>query len=288
MVNKYIRSSVAGALVGLMLGIVSVVGCGGAPDAGTDDESSDIGQTEQPLAANGPNYGISTADSHSACDKVNAGQSCIVPKSLALTYCYTGFTAAQQFSFDNAFATFNSENNQHFSFGRAIISAADCLAGVAGSGAIKVRPGTANCSGGSTSGNVDSYVCFKPGGLTALTESVPGTWQRWAGGDIFVDSTDLVAQDGAVDGCVGTHGIRHAAAAAAGLGANNPSCSGVNDPFGVCMTGRSINPKLIVPGFPLPPFCGHAQLSNQEKCEANSYTLNPQTSWAFNASNCPL
>jgi hypothetical protein len=269
--NKYIGTALlcAGAIA---------IGCGGQyQDTATDEWSSDLGQTEQPLAANGPNYGISTAASHIVCDKVNSGQSCVVPKSLQLTYCYTGFTAAQQSRFDSDFGNFNSENAQHFSFGRALISTADCLAGVAGSGAIKVRPGTGNCSGGGTSGTIDSYVCFVPGGLTALTESVPGTWQRWAGGDIFVDSSDLITQDGTVSGCVGDHGIRHAAAAAAGLGANNPSCA--ND-LGACMTDRSITPKTFN------GTCVHAQLSNQEKCEASSYTLNPQTSWSFNASNC--
>lgn len=246
------------------------------------DVATELGTAEQDLSANGPNYGIAIPNSHLACNTTNSGQSCLVPKDLVQTYCYTGFTTAQQSSFDVAIGSFNTQNGFHFQWNRALISAADCLAGVAGSGAVLIRPGTGNCSGGATSGSVDAYVCYVPAHLTALTESVPGTWQRMAGGDIFVDSADLITQDITVNGCVGLHGIRHAIAAASGLGANNPSCSGTFDPLGACITNRNIAPKSFN------GFCGHDVLSNQEKCEAASYNRSSPLTWAFNASSCPL
>lgn len=195
MVNKYIRSSVAGALVGLMLGIVSIVGCGGAPEEQGD--ASDIGQTEQPISApRTASYVLGTAEGNSRikCTPANAGQVCDVPTTRVMKFCLDNLNAEETADAPGYLRNAGDSSN-HFTWTQNPATGAACQSAY-NSGAVNVLVNMVSgvCPAGTS--NTENFVCVNPTVVTpqlAENPSVPGAFFGMNGGIIHIDRTKLLS-----------------------------------------------------------------------------------------------
>lgn len=292
--------------------------CGAPLDVETDDagiaqvdQGSDIGQTEQKLAVSAHNYGKSTAASGLRCNDTNSGQSCVLPRARDYVWCMvdSGFNATEQSDIRAGFTMANGLMPNRFTF-TELTGVAQCTQ-VSPAPGIVVKKGL--CSGGSTSGTVESFVCPTLQPVFALTESVPGTWQSFGGSTtvssiLTVDTADINVQPAghftgdtaaAEQGCLRRFGITHwAFAAFAGGGAADSSPA--NDAFSQSVAGRQLRSPVNV-GQPATDICQwtntdpivpafskkHQALSSNETCEMRSYSNGTPGSFAFTGTVCP-
>lgn len=267
-------------------------GCGGAPEdfeGGTND--GEIGTAEEPLSVNSSKYGISTASSHITCrSDGSTGQDCLVPTSKTIQYCLSNAGGTwSDAELNNVRPVITNPNFvlQSFTFQEVNVGQqTNCKNNGA---ALKIQKGT--CSGGSTAGNVEAFVCYAPaivaGAAGQLTESLPGQWRKMLGGTVTVDTADIAARTAAhADGnCVQGHGLRHSLAASAGIGQDTTQA----DTFGTLVTSRQIEPTFFDGGPLVGKSCVHTSFTSQEQCFANS--VNPGGGggggfMAFNSTVC--
>lgn len=273
-------------LINAILALALVLGCGAADednfDGGANDEVA-LGTVKEPLSVNSSKYGVSTANSRITCRSDGPiGQGCLVPTSKTIQYCYSNgggtWTAAEITTAQN-FGAGNIQTLQTFAFSRQFAGQQSEQNNCANAGLVtKLVKGT--CSGGSTGGNIENFVCWSPANVSALTESLPGSWSKQQGGTITVDLADIAARGGTLAGCLEGHGIKHMLAAVAGFG-NDTS---IVDSFGALITTRTVDPMSQFGN------CAHAGFSSQEQCFAQS--VNPGGGggggfMAFNGTTCP-
>lgn len=217
--------------------------CGGAEDQDAqgvdqDGDEIDLGTIEEPLSVHSSKYGISTASSHLTCRSDGpAGQACLVPVSKTIQYCYSdaggAWTGSEVTSLDSVGGLIAGDFPS-FGFAKVLISQTSCKnAGLIN----KIQKGT--CSGGSTSGTIEAFVCYVPSQGTLLTESLPGTWRQMTGGTITVDLADLTAVGDDTFKSLRNFGITHSLAAAAGFG-NDSTVSDIT-----IHTSRSSIPRVV-------------------------------------------
>lgn len=220
--NRNFRSVVSGALVGLMLGIVSVVGCGGAPD--DQDESSDIGQADQTMSAPRTNtyvLGASQASSGLRCTRTNATQVCNAPTTRVMKWCNDNLTGPEtQYA---SFLSVARDSGGHFTWTLNPATGAACQAAMS-AGTVNVMVNAANniCPSGTT--NIDSIVCGNPTVTTAqMTESpsVPGSFFGSNGGIVHIDRAHLLAFSTSQSDrdLAAQHGVAHQGLRFVGIGA---------------------------------------------------------------------
>jgi hypothetical protein len=261
-------------------------GCGGYEDqanGGTDQYVDDgsIGTAELPLSVNSSKYGVSTASSRITCRSDGpSGQSCLVPTSKTIQYCYSnagGTWSAAEITQAQNFGAGNLQSLNSFTFSRQFAGQQSEQNNCANAGLMtKLIKGT--CSGGSTSANIEAFVCWTPANTASLTESLPGSWSKQQGGTIVVDLADINAH--ADSACVEGHGIKHMLAAVAGIGNDTT----VPDAFGTLITTRAVSPTTFS------GTCVHSQFTSQEQCFAASVNTGGGGGggfMAFNGTTCP-
>lgn len=300
-----------------LLSCLVAAACGAPADIADDagigqiEQGSDIGQAEQDLTVSAHNYGKSTAASGLRCNDSNSGQSCLLPRARDYVYCMvdSGFNSTEQANIRSGFALANSLMPGRFTF-TELTGVSQCTQ-VSPAPGIIVKKGL--CSGGSTSGTVEAFVCPTLQPVFALTESVPGTWQSFGGSTtvssiLTVDTADINAQPASSTGetsaaaeqaCLRTWGIAHwAFSAFAGAGTTDSGGSG-NDPFSLLISGRQL--RALVGGQQTIPtnICAsgsnangtlvfkHQQLSSNETCEMRSFSNGTLTSFSFTGTVCP-
>lgn len=266
----------------IALCLLCLFGCGGVPEDLSDD-GAELGTVEEPLSVNSSKYGVSTANSRITCRSDGpSGQACLVPTSKTIQYCYSnggGTWTAGEITTAQNFGAGNIAALQTFAFSRQFAGQQSEQNNCANAGLVtKLVKGT--CSGGSTGGNIENFVCWSPANVSALSESLPGSWSKQQGGTITVDLADISARGGANSGCLEGHGIKHMLAAAAGFG-NDTS---IVDSLGALITTRTVDPIVSL------GVCAHANFTSQEQCFANS--VNPGGGggggfMAFNGTTCP-
>jgi len=277
----------------LALGLFLLAACGGAPEdeADTAGDEIELGTAEEALSAQGPNWGISTASSHNACNTTSTGQACsVLGHAGTVTYCYgNGVDDADISNFDFTMGRING-GQQKFQFSRVFFSGssgqnrANCEAASVANVELKIR-GNATCSGSASGTSVTNFTCLSLGALTALGESpaTPGSWNKHSQGGITVDYPDyatLATNFGASQAtCVKLHGLMHAAEAYVGIGGQAVSTNFV-------ASSNDINPKTVSTLLD-PTGCNYLQISPREQCEANSFSTTNPTLWGFSSASCP-
>jgi len=274
-------------------------GCGQAEDQDTPDldtagDEIELGTAEQPLNAQGPNWGISTAASHNACNTTSTGQVCsVLGHAAAVKYCYgNGVVDSDVAGFDSSvFARLNSGQSK-FQFSRQFASGspaqnrANCEAASVVNAELKIR-GNSTCTGSASGTSVTNFACLALGTLTLLGESpaTPGTWNKHSQGGITIDYTDLgtlVSSLGVTPAqaqCVKLHGLMHSAEAYVGIGGQATSVNLIS-------SSNDINPKTVSTLIDATG-CNYLNLSSREQCEANSFNTTNPSLWGFSSTVCP-
>lgn len=272
------------------------IGCGAAEDQDmpyidTAGDEIELGTVEQALNAQGPNWGVSTASTHNACNKTNSGQVCsVLSHAGQVKYCYgNGILDADIAGFDFVFGRLNS-GQQKFQFTRSFTSGspgqnrANCEAASVVNAELKIR-GNSTCSGGASGTSVTNFTCLFLGPLTLLGESpaTPGTWNKHSQGGITVDYIDYAALEASVGAtqaaCVKWHGLMHSAEAYVGIGGQTTATNFI-------ASTNTINPKTVSTALD-PTGCNYLQVSPREQCEANSFSTTNPSLWGFSSADCP-
>lgn len=182
------------ALLCLMLVSAPLLGCGAADeDGGTNDGGAEIGAAELAISSKaGPSIvmGVSTAASHVACTRTNAGQVCLVPGNNVLGYCIetAGLTASQVSTVRSLANSFNGVTNGKFQFIETVLAGAGgSCGGVAGQDwDFVINNLSSGFCGGTGGDSITNYSCVNfptaGGGAPTLIESIPGTFYNWTGG----------------------------------------------------------------------------------------------------------
>jgi hypothetical protein len=245
----------------------------GAPE---DDESFDdqgLGLLEQDLSAPlTPTYqfGTRTATARGRCDKVSAGQVCVVPPKKTISYCIdqtciaglpgclpTPFTEAQYQRVKSIINVFDARTGWTFNeadrfncFGVP----ADLIVSVQGVGS----SGTASNDIRNYGTNIWTTVGGAQGGLVDLTESggVAGSYQKWTVCRAQVDVVDILAKgaSAAQDNAIFDHAAGHAIAACMGLGSTESLTANA-------FTRRGVNGNLLANSLTLGDACSLDQFS---------------------------
>lgn len=184
-----------------ILGLVLACACGGAEG----EQSAELGQVQEPISAKASAnvvLGVTTSSTRSPCPRNNAGTICLVPGNNVLGYCIetSGMSS-------NVINTIRSRAN---SFGSLLTGFSFVESAFSdGSGHCVGQPGqnwdvlindlkSGFC--GATGGNVtNNYVCVNfpavGGGVTPMTESIPGTFYNWTaqgtGAVLHIESTEI-------------------------------------------------------------------------------------------------
>lgn len=284
-------------------------GCGAADDSiEPTDDSGELGAVEQAMSAAHPGYGVTTGATHTACNDTSTGQACLLPRVHNYVWCAvdSGFSSGELNDIREGFRRANTVGGgSPFTF-TELTGVAQCTQ-VVPAPHILVRKGT--CSGGSTSGTMEAFVCptFQP--VFAVTESVPGSYQSFGGGVITVDTADVNAQPAGPatafttaaqeQSCLRIGGIAQNAMLFSGIGATTASTS--NDPFTTLYTARQLrspspfsgNPPTGIclsgnsPGLGIPAPAKRTNLSTQQLCKMSHWTDTTPGSFAFTTGNCP-
>jgi hypothetical protein len=179
----------------LWLAVALAFGCGASQDAAELD-GEDFGQEEQAIIIGTNGHGFSTADSHLACAQPGvSGQDCRIPQlppSLQISYCFTGFTAADKADLKNAIVSLDSQVSSSYQF-------------VEVTGSVCTLSFLAGVTGAAGTTNIESFVKFTPTGTVTTLSSpsgaghVNGTWKSFTLGNVGVDTAKLTATYSATD-----------------------------------------------------------------------------------------
>lgn len=275
----------------LALGLFLLAACGGAPEDEADTAGDELGTAQEALSANGPNWGVSTASSHNACNTTSTGQACsVLGHAATVTYCYgNGVADSDVANFDFVMGRVNGQQ-QKFQLSRAFFQGtpaqnrANCEAASAVNAELKIR-GNSTCSGGATGTSVTNFTCLALGALTALGESpaTPGSWNKHSQGGITVDYPDYATLAASFTpaqvACVKMHGLMHATEGYVGIGGQTTSTNFI-------ASSNDINPKTVSTLLDVTG-CNYLNLSSRETCEANSFSTANPTLWGFSGASCP-
>lgn len=166
-----------------LFALIGLAACGGAPE----DDSADLGQTEEAINIGNGGYGLANTTAHLACAEPGlAGQNCFIPSLLTVDvgYCFdSGFTATEKQQISNGVENVDSGTAWNF-----IPTTQPCALTFLGNAAL---PGAGSV--------IEDYMAFAPSGtLTSLTSPpgashVNGTWTSFTKAIVTVDNAQVNA-----------------------------------------------------------------------------------------------
>lgn len=258
--------------------------CGGSPEDFSDEEASDIGQTEAAIVApRNASYvmGASQAQSALRCTPTSATQNCNVPITRTFKYCASGLNAEELLDL-RAVVLGGEDSQHHFTWtelfnGTTPVRDAACTT-AALNGQVNVIVNSINnfcAAAGATATNIDSLVCMNATVVTPQlpeSPSVPGNFFGTNGGVIHIDRARLLAAFPLASdrSKARQHGLGHSSAAIDGLGARTET----NEVF--LWTRRQVSPLSSV----------GRTLSAGEDCTLRFYSSSPANQYNQNSTNC--
>ncbi len=286
--------------------LLGLFACGGAQSDGdplngdapeeqaAETDAPDLGQAEEPLNAQGPFWGVSTASTHNACNKTSLTQVCsVLGHAGTVTYCYgNGVSDSDISTFDFVMGRLNS-GQQKFQFSRVFFQGsasqnrANCEAASVANVELKIR-GNSTCPGAASGTSITNFACLALGPLTALGEdstAPPGSWNKHSQGGITLDYPDFdtlgtsLGVTPAQVQCVKMHGLMHSAEAYVGIGGKSTSTNFI-------ASSNALNPKTVSAQLDSTG-CNYLQVAPQEQCSANSFSTTNPSIWGWASASCP-